>query len=251
METELQTLKDASFLAGQNENLCAIWDSTDQALAKMAHLNEVWCRSRTGWSLANITATAQGPDNWKRMRQVSAEIESRRAAMIEAKWELLRLQLEIDDAKAKHEHTHGDIERRRLVLEIGEKEDRIEGILRKLKGAMRDVLDLDAIYNSLSKEIGDVNEANVEAAEHRAHLTRAITQSIRSVRIMNAIDAGNQEYLEQCGVNPSTTLNEIRKYLDTEMASGRVDVGQLNEFIKQYTDHLLSVIQASPVIENA
>lgn len=247
MSTDLKTIDGANFLAARSTDLQVMWENTNQAIVKMAPLNEVWCRSRSNWMLTNITVYAQGPDIWKRMRQISAEVEGRRAAMTEAKWELLRLQGEVDAVKEKLAVAQRET-KYALEIEIGEKEDRIEAITRKFKGAMRDVLDLEVIYDKLSSEVGEITEENVEAAEHKAHLSRAIVQAVRSVRLSGKIDVGNQEYLEQCGVNPSMVLVHIAEYVEIEKNSERYDVGQLNAFIAEFTDHLLSAIQAKSVV---
>jgi hypothetical protein len=204
-----------------NPALVQKWSDTNAVLQRVDHLNAVWCRSRTRWSLGNIVLTMGGSAPVRRMRQISAEIESRKAALTEAKYALMRLQAEADQA-AHFLDTEKDQDRARLLeIEIAEKEDRIAAILRKFDGAMRDVVDLGTLYDELVKETGLITEDAIEAKEHEGHLHRAITQSIRDMRQSNTISYGNQEYLEQCGANPSACLAIIREYVSKEASLGK------------------------------
>jgi hypothetical protein len=219
------------------------WANTQASIGRMEHLNSLWQRSNTSWSLDHLTVNASCSTPWRQLRQVSAEIERKKMALSEAKWGLLRLDAEIKKAKISAEAEKNPIDRDLILIEIGEKEDRISFILQKFSGAMLDVADLERNYNRLMKEIGgEITEDRIDAAEVKSHLTRAIRQSIWSVRYSGVIDPGNQEYLEQIGVNPSMVLFSIREYIkkEAEDVTGKAIV---DNFVKNIIEKLSSSIK--------
>jgi hypothetical protein len=223
-----------------NPALVKKWSDTNAVLQRVDHLNAVWCRSRTRWSLGNIVLTMGGSAPVRRMRQISAEIESRKAALTEAKYALLRLQVEADQALHLLDIEKDQDQARLLEIEIAEKEDRIAAILRKFDGAMRDVVDLGTLYDGLVKETGLITEDAIEAKEHEGHLHRAITQSIRDMRQSNVISYGNQEYLEQCGANPSACIAVIREYVAKEAPLGKAWKAAHEAFVAGLINEILN-----------
>ena len=208
------------------------WAKTCTAIAEIGYLNDLWPRSKTFWSIRNITLTAQGRSPWKKLRQIAAELESRRAALMEAKWTLFHLQLEIEERQHALPNLTG-FAHRRAMLEIGEREERIDLILTKFRGAMQDVSDLKNAHDRLISGFSEINEDSIEAAEWQAHVTRAIAQAIRSVRIAGTIDAGNQEYLEQCDVSPGWILEPIQEFVAKERKNCTSNVSGMDEFINR------------------
>ncbi len=57
------------------------------------------------------------------------------------------------------------------------------------------------------------DEIDFEKEEEEYHIKTAINQSIRIMRMTGRIDQGNQEYLEQCGINPAVAEKEILCFL--------------------------------------
>jgi len=196
----------------KDTELMSAWIDTRSVIERTAHLPGIWCRSRTRWSLDNITLNLGGMSPWKRLRQVAAEIEAKEAALSEAKWRLLRLDAEIASLKNGGEITE------LMRIEIGEKEELIARILVKFKGALRDIVDLGHAYDELSAQVGVVTVESVERHEHEAHLDRAVRQSIRDVRQFGVITAGNQEYLEHCGINPQWIKSEVVAFVARDMS---------------------------------
>jgi hypothetical protein len=232
MMNTVMPVDDIFLVAHGGQNLQAQWEKTQGSIAKMDHINALWVRSNTSWTFDHLTLTSCGFSPWRQIRQVAAELERRRAAMSEAKWGLLRLDVEIAQAREKLETESAPLSQRLLLIEIGEKEDRIAATLRKFEGAMKDVADLERNYDQLMAKLGgDICEERVNSAEQDAHLQRALAQSVRSVRYCGVIDPGNQEYLEQIGVNPSKILAVIKAYLSEEEGLGG-DASSLHKFIE-------------------
>jgi hypothetical protein len=175
------------------------------------------------------------------MRAISAELEGRRHAIMEAKHNLLRINVTIEENEHKLSEEVNDFERRRLQIAISEDRERTSIILRKFEGAMRDIADLDRMYDLLVSELGDVSIENVERAERYSHIHRAIIQSIRSVRQFGVIDTGNQEYLEQCGVNPSYAAAIISEFLRAEKENRYKGVNEINTFVNEFAESVIGV----------
>jgi hypothetical protein len=233
--------KDGGFLAERgNSELQKIWDNTQVAINKLDHLNAVWTRSNTAWSVEHLTLTANGSSPWKKLKQIAAELEQRRAALCHAKYALLRSDVEIDKSRQLVQTTDDVFEKRLHALDIMEKEEQLPHMLRKIEGAMREVIDLERNYDELATELGtEITVDSINAGEIEAHLDRALRQSIRSVRHSGRIDPGNQEYLEQIGVNPTFAYNHISNYISLEHDT--VDTKQLDRFVNSFIDQFKSV----------
>jgi hypothetical protein len=109
---------------------------------------------------------------------------------------------------------------------------------RLIDGALKDVLTLHDLYNQLKDKVGDITEEDVEKEESKAHLQRSITQCVRDVRQSGSITKGEQQYLEQIGVNPSKMQEVIRAYVQQEKGMGW-STEPLGDFVRQITDELI------------
>ena len=113
-------------------------------------------------------------------------------------------------------------------------------VLTLVNGCMKDILTLHDLYTQLKAQVGEINENDVEAEESKAHLQRSLVQSVRDVRERGAITKGEQEYLEQIGVNPGKVQTLIRNYVEAEQ-SDEADwsTDGLLDFIRSLTDELI------------
>jgi hypothetical protein len=210
-------LNSTDVIAYGNHALQTKWKDACSSIARMEHINQLWSRANTRFSVDNLTISCRTSSPWRQLRQVAAELEGRTAAMREVKWKLLRMDIEIQIAKRDIESETDELKRKLIHVDIAEKEDRIASILIKFEGAMRDVRDLEANYDRIIDIVGkDITEEKLDAAENESHIRRAVTQAVRSVRHCGAIDPGNQEYLEQLGVNPSRLFIDIVNFIAEE-----------------------------------
>ena len=130
----------------------------------------------------------------------------------------------------------------RISLQVrkAEIEHHLTGSQRLIDGALKDVMTLYDLYNQIKKTTGDITEADAEAAESVSHLQRSIQQCIRDVRYCGAITKGEQEYLEQIGVNPSKMQGILRAYVEKE-EHGDWSTGNLAEFVIGLSNDLINV----------
>ena len=171
------------------------------------------------------------------MRQIAAEVTSKKAALNEAKWRQVKNEVKIRKLEEKlsasgleyWEEVEGKVKLAQL------REGMAEGSL-YIEGAMKDVLALNDLYEQLKAQVSDFSEEDVEREESKAHLKRSLVQCIRDVRQSGNITKGEQEYMEQIGVNPGKIQRMIREYVAEEAVSDSWDTNGLHDFV----DHVVS-----------
>lgn len=214
----------------------------DQALANVGELQTIWNHSHTQWMWKHLNLSWHAP--LKNMRQISAEISSKKAALTEAKWRQIESEVKIrkiEDELEKGQQT-GTLDYWReveLKVKLAKlKEGVVEGIT-YIEGAMKDVLVLNELYEQLKAKVSNFSEADIEKEETKSHLKRALVQSIRDVRMSGAITKAEQEYIEQIGINPMKLQGLLRAYVDNEAKADSWDVSGLYEFVDKLTDELV------------
>jgi hypothetical protein len=113
---------------------------------------------------------------------------------------------------------------------------------------MKDVLALNDLYEQLKEKVGEFSEYDLEKEETISHLKRSIVQCIRDVRQSGCISKGEQEYVEQIGVNPSKLQMIIRAYVDSEMKAEGWDVKPLHEFVDNLAKELCEVYKVDETV---
>lgn len=211
----------------------------DQALEKTEELQHVWNRSHSQWTWKHLNLSYHDP--YKNMRQIAAEINNKKSALNEAKWR--QVENEVKIRKLQEEIEKGDLEYWDEVEKKVELAKMQEGAINGtvyIEGAMKDVLALSELYEQLKDSVSDFDEEDVEKNESRAHLRRSIVQSIRDVRQSGSITKGEQEYLEQIGVNPSRMQTLIRQYVAEESSKLDWSTDGLYEFVDRITKELIN-----------
>lgn len=243
MATDLTIMEDSSFLVPYvDERFLAEWKETTTALADTAYLGELWAKSKTPWFIENITIS--WPSDIMNMRYIAAQLEAKRMALMEAKYSLLEKQVDVKEAEDQLSREKGDtvssqVSAERLMIRIARLREEIGATLIKFRGAMEEVAVYKALHDELKKEVGELTQEQIDALDHRAQLLRALMQSVRSVRMSNRIDAGNQEFLEQCKCNPLWAQNKILDYLTHESQGPAIDAEGILVFINALADEVL------------
>ena len=227
-------LKSFNGLAQQksygNKTLQENFESAFKAVQKVLYTERIWDRSRSQWMLKFLTCS--NADGWLRMRQISAEISAKRKALIESKFNLAK---NTTKAKIKRdEMLDEENENKRLLLEIEavEFETNSTEMLVKVEGALKEVETLAQMHDELKERLGDITEEEFEKAQAKAHIKRAVMQAVRNVKESGKIKEGNNEYLEQCGLNTTSVLRDIFGFLKEEEESHTTDTGLLHEFLE-------------------
>ena len=206
-------------------------DKVDQALANVGDLQNIWNHSHTQWMWKHINLSWLSPH--KNMRQISAEVSRKKGALNEAKWKHIQNELKIKKIEEELSKPEQLTKWREIELNIKLAQMR-EGLAEgatHIEGAMKDILALNEIYEQLKARLSDFSEEDIEAEETKTHLKRSIVQCIRDVRQSGSITKGEQEYMEQIGVNPSKLQRLLREYVKAEESSENWDVSDLYSFV--------------------
>lgn len=221
-----------------NKSLQENCELVDKALVRASELENIWNRSHTQWTWKHLNLNFHAP--MKNMRQISAELSSKKAALNEAKWK--NLETEIKIKKIEEELSQSDIEYWReveLKVKLAKLREGLANGMSYIEGAMKDVLVLNDLYEQLSKQVENLTELEMEREETKSHLKRSIVQCIRDVRQYGSITKGEQEYVENIGVNPSKLQNIIRAYVEQEATEEDWDVKPLFEFVDKLATELI------------
>jgi len=222
------------------------------AIDKTRELSNVYNRNHTEWTRRMINMEYYDP--WMNMRQISAEMSSRRGALNEAKYRHLENEVklrrymrkleEYENKLAQDPDSVDELDVYSLRIKIAKIQDGMREGLAYIEGAMKEVLILETLYEDLKKQIHDFNEDDWEKHNARAHLRMAISQSLRDVRGGGSISKGEQRLLEQIGVNPGKLQLELREFVKNFEENPEYDdisIATLNRFICETADKLLPV----------
>jgi len=218
----------------------------DKALANVGELETIWNHSHTQWTWKHINFSYHSP--MKNMRQISAEISSKKGALNTAKWKHVKNEIKIQKIqeqldKGNQDGTLDYWKEIDLKVKLAELQEGMVESARYIEGAMKDVLAMNEMYEQLKERVNSFSEYDVELEESKSHLKRSLVQCIRDVRQGGSITKGEQEYMEQIGVNPMKVQKAIRIYVASEEEDESWDVSKLHEFVDNMTNELIDFYQ--------
>lgn len=214
----------------------------DYALQNVSELQTIWNHSHTQWTWRHINLSWLSPYN--NMRQIAAEIQNKKTALNEAKWRRIDLEIDIREMEDKLnkglENNSLDYwEEVKLKVKLAKAKEGLHDGITYIEGAMKDILSLSEFYEQLKSKLSSFSEADYEKEETKNHLKRALVQCIRDVRMTGCISKGEQEYIEQIGVNPTKLQSLLREYVVRENKEESWDVSGLYDFVNNLTDELV------------
>jgi hypothetical protein len=215
----------------------------DAALQSSYDLQRVWNRSHSNWLWRHVNLTYHSPHT--NIRQLAAEIQSKRSTINSAKWNHLKSEIglrrqEESFLKAKEENAFRDkYEEAEIMMSIAQAKESLADGMAYIEGCMKDILELTDLLNQMKEQHGDLTEADIEAEETKNHLRRSIVQCLRDVRMTGRISKGEQEYMEQIGVNPAKIEAKMLEYVEWEKSDAAPwDTRGLFGFVDELTDML-------------
>lgn len=222
----------------------------DEALSNVGELEDIWNHAHTQWAWKHINFSWHSP--MQNMRQISAEIAAKKNALNAAKWDYVQTEIKLrklqEELEKPEELTYWEeIEKK---VELAKTQESLADGSKYIEGAMKDVLAINKLYEQLKSRLNDFNEYDVELEESKSHLKRSLVQCIRDVRQCNFITKGEQEYMEQIGVNPMKIQKLIREYVASEEQAEDWGVSQLHDFVDQVTDELIGLHQVDKKVMN-
>jgi hypothetical protein len=214
-----------------NKSLQKNIEEGNQAIARTEYLEHVWDKSRSQWQMKHLVCNQA--DGWLRLRQVAAEMSKKRMALSEAQFKYSEHLVKAQIRREKAEKATG-LEAQLLNIKADRAEYYASEILVKVEGALKEVQGLAAMHDSLKEQLGEVNEAEFEKAQTKAHIKKAMQLAIRDVRYNNTIGLGAQGYLEDSGVCISHARKAIDEYLAQEQSVSNTSL--LYSFLDEYAE---------------
>lgn len=218
----------------------------DTALAKVSETERIWNRSHSQWTWRHINLSYAAP--MKNLRQVSAEVSRKREALEEAKWNYMRNEIKLKQKEERLVKEKDTLKAQLLEIDIAQLKSGMANGMKYVEGAMKDVLTLSNLYEDLKEShYKDYNEEDFEKEEAKSHLKRSLVQCLRDVRQGGRITKGEQEYLEQIGVNPGKIHRDMLAYLEHEATINDYTVRPMYEFLDTMADTLIDQLKVDEV----
>jgi len=214
----------------------------DKALENAGELQNIWNHAHSQWAWRHINFSYHSP--MKNMRQVAAEISSKKSALTGAKWARIKEELKLRklEDKLRKGQEEGSLDYWREIemkIQIAEMKESLSQNTLMIEGAMKDVLAMNEAYEQMKSKVSNFSEYEVEKEESISHLKRSLVQCIRDVRQGGFISKGEQEYMEQIGVNPSKIQKALRIYVSSEENDENWDVSCLYDFVDKMANELI------------
>jgi hypothetical protein len=213
--------------------------ASNNALERCDHAMQIWTHSRSGIMLRNMTVGSH-PTPLRQMRQVAAELQKKKMAMIEAKFNVMKKRKEAKIKRQEAENEKDQLRKDYLLIEAQELEETSCMVEQPYLGAMREVVELSRIHDSLETQIrekyGKFDEEVFEIEEAKYWVQRAFAQSLRDIRQSRVISSGNQELLEQIGLNPGTVKKILCAFLESIEKADHVSNQPIEDFIRDCSE---------------
>lgn len=217
----------------------------DLAIANVAETERIWNRSHSQWTWRHINLSYAAP--MKNLRQVSAEMTRKREALEEAKWNYMKNEIKLKQKEDRLAKEKDSLKAQLIEIDIAQLKSGMANGMKYVEGAMKDVLTLSNLYDDLKEKYSDYNEEDFEKEEARSHLKRSLVQCLRDVRQSGRITKGEQEYLEQIGVNPGKITLDMLAFLDYEQKIDDYTVRPMYEFLDDMCAKLLDQLKVDEV----
>ena len=190
----------------------------ETALAKTEKSFAIWNRSHSNFVWTNIIVGTQYMP-CRQLRQISAELSKKKDALTEAKYKYLDKQKRAELKRHEAEGEEDTLKKEYLLLKAEQLEATAEMVHKPYVGAIKDVLELTRLYTQIEQQIvneyGKLDEEVFEIEEAKYWVMRSFAQSLRDIRQTGVIHAGNQELLEQIGLDPSVVQKLLVAYLQS------------------------------------
>jgi hypothetical protein len=234
MTTELSTSVSFNIptIAENKINAVAV-AKVNQFLPELTEKTKAFDRSNSQTTLALMTLTMlNGQSPMRMMRQILAEVESRKMALAEAQVNHAKLVKEISQLQNSTDLVE--------QAECRQKQFSLVLMESKINGAFKDIATLiDAYENIKSKNnIDEWDEATFEAEEKRHHVRRGFELMYRNILEGGRAQTATIEYLQQYGVHPQVSLTEVTGYI--QVTAMKIADGQLphSNDLEDFLDHM-------------
>ncbi len=187
-----------------------------QTITNYNILKQSFGKSKSQWCEANMALNGLTP--LRNIRHLLARIERAYQACKESEYKLKKLSIRKEIKERGKEKEKDKLKKKIIEIEIDEINHKIDTGLYYFRGAVKKIQHNYHCINQIMKSNNHTSfdEIDFEKEEEEYHIKTAMNQSVRVVRMTGKIDQGNQEYLEQCGINPGVAQRAIEGFLFVE-----------------------------------
>jgi len=227
--------------------------------------------SKTNTQLVSLGLTLSEATPERNIRQIHAQIESKRGALSEAQFRLLKqqndlkrkmlrldevLNAEVGEGKKYPSEAYQQLDIERIEIDIEEiKAKMVDGRVH-VEQAIKEIGMYQDAYDDIVEHFGleDWDEVDMEVADVDYNLRRCFFQSLRSCRQIGHINEPNQEWLEQMGINPSFVQFEMLGFLEGERKAMEEMIktetfGDNMDEVENFVDHLVQKYYTMPAAQ--
>ena len=176
--------------------------------------------SQTTLSMMTLTMLG-GQSPYRMLRQIMAEVERRKGALIESQVTHAKFVREIEKLEDQTDDPVQAARYRKACVSI----TTLEG---KINGSFADIATLIDAYNNIKETRGisdEWDEVAFESAEKKHHVRRCFEMMYRNMLDGGRISTSTIEYMQQFGVHPQICQKEVQGYLN--YTDDRIQAGEI------------------------
>ena len=225
----------SGFLVQTNNINTHAVEKVNRFLPELDEKTRAFDRNNSQTTLSMMTLTMMnGQSPYRMMRQIMAEVEKRKGALVEAQVKHARILKEIEKLQDS-EDTVSQAKYRQKCVNIVTMES-------KINGSFKDIATLIDAYNNIKEKNGiiDWDEQAFEKEEKKHHVRRGFELMYRNLLDGGRASTSTIEYCQQYGVHPQVCLTEVSGYLQftTERIANNdlPHANDLEEFLDEMAD---------------
>ena len=225
----------SGFLVQTNNINTHAVEKVNRFLPELDEKTRAFDRNNSQTTLTMMTLTMMtGQSPYRMMRQIMAEVEKRKGALVEAQVKHARVLKEIEKLQ--------DSEDTVLQAKYRQKCVNIVTMESKINGSFKDIATLIDAYNNIKEKNGieEWDEVAFEKEEKKHHVRRGFELMYRNLLDGGRASTSTIEYCQQYGVHPQVCLTEVSGYLQftTERIANNdlPHANDLEEFLDEMAD---------------
>ena len=183
-------------------------EKVNRYLPELDEKTRAFDRGNSQSTLAFMTLTMlNGQSPYRMMRQIMAEVQKRKGALVEAQVNHAKHLKEIERLQDEEDPV--------LAAKYRQKCVNITTMESKINGSFKDIATLIDAYNNIKEKNGieDWDEVAFENEEKRHHVRRAFELMYRNILVGGRAETATIEYCQQYGIHPQVCLTECSGYV--------------------------------------
>ncbi len=216
-------------------------EKVNRYLPELDEKTRAFDRGNSQSTLAFMTLTMlNGQSPYRMMRQIMAEVEKRKGALVEAQVNHAKHLKEIERLKDEEDPV--------LAAKYRQKCVNITMMESKINGSFKDIATLIDAYNNIKETNGieDWDEVAFEKEEKKHHVRRAFELMYRNLLVSGRAETATIEYCQQYGIHPQVCLTEVSGYISyTVERVANDDLPHAND-LEEFLDEMGEKYKSNP-----